>query len=88
MTEHVNHLTRRWFFRECGVGLGAMALGSLLNDPASAAVPDAALAPRKPQYAPRAKSVIFLHGQEGDERWGFEPRLRISAHATGVKGER
>ena len=23
-------LTRRWFFKECGVGLGTVALGSLL----------------------------------------------------------
>ncbi len=55
-------LTRRWFFRECGVGLGSMALGSLLG---SAAMGDVAaganpLAPKKPHFAPKAKSVIFL----------------------------
>ena len=33
--------TRRWFFRECGVGLGAIALGQLLgrSTPAACARP-------------------------------------------------
>ena len=26
------HITRRWFFKQCGVGLGTLALGSLLDD--------------------------------------------------------
>jgi hypothetical protein len=55
--------SRRWFFRECGVGLGAMALGQLLADgqPARAnPAPSDPLAPRPPHYAPRAKRVIFL----------------------------
>src|SRR5277367_5925070 len=46
--------TRRWFFEQCGVGLGAMALGNLLSaaeDP---------LAPKKPQFPAKAKRVIFL----------------------------
>ena len=29
-------LTRRWFFKECGIGLGSLALASLLNDKSSA----------------------------------------------------
>jgi hypothetical protein len=54
-------ITRRWFFRECGVGLGAIALHHLLRDRAVAAPAFAnPLAPRKPHFAPRAKSVIFL----------------------------
>ena len=54
-------ITRRWFFRECGVGLGAIALHHLLRDRAVAAPAFASpLAPRKPHFAPRAKSVIFL----------------------------
>ncbi len=54
-------VTRRWFFQQCGVGLGAMALGSLLQQSASAA-PGATdpLVPRQPHYTPRAKHVIFL----------------------------
>jgi len=53
-------LTRRWFFKECGVGIGAMALGSLLAR-GSARVPGVnPLAPRNPQFPGKAKSVIFL----------------------------
>src|SRR5438046_7530110 len=47
-------IARRWFLQQCGVGLGAMALGQLL------AASENPLAPKKPPYAPKAKSVIFL----------------------------
>jgi hypothetical protein len=56
-------VTRRWFFRECGVGLGAIALGQLLSQAASAAPEKQAtnpLAPKTPHFSPRAKRVIFL----------------------------
>ncbi|HJZ91253.1 MAG TPA: DUF1501 domain-containing protein [Gemmataceae bacterium] len=52
--------TRRHFFRDCGVGLGAMALGSLLGREAQAAPAANPLAPKKPHFEPKAKSVIFL----------------------------
>src|SRR5258708_24495635 len=57
-------LARRWFLRECGVGLGAMALGQLLGKPGRAA--DSAqsltnpLAPRQSHFPGKAKRVIFL----------------------------
>ncbi len=55
-------VSRRWFLKECGVGLGAIALHSLLQDyalgaPANAKNP---LAPRTPHFAPKAKNVIYL----------------------------
>ncbi len=55
-------LTRRWFFRDCGVGLGSIALGSLLGGLAQAAdgPGDDPLAPKTPHFAPKAKRVIFL----------------------------
>ena len=57
-------LTRRWFFKECGMGLGAMALGSLLGENKARAAIDPAghnpLAPRQPHFQGKAKSVIFL----------------------------
>jgi uncharacterized protein (DUF1501 family) len=56
-------VTRRWFFRECGVGLGAIALGQLIGQAGSAATEKAAtnpLAPKMPHFSPRAKRVIFL----------------------------
>jgi uncharacterized protein (DUF1501 family) len=55
--EHAHHLTRRWFLRDCGIGLGALALNALLGETASAADP---LASKKPHFAPKAKRVIFL----------------------------
>src|SRR6186713_3101529 len=64
--EHFNNacrseVTRRWFFKECGVGLGAIALRSLMGGSASAAEGGAtALTPKAPHFAPKAKHVIFL----------------------------
>ncbi len=54
-------IARRWFLRQCGVGLGAMGLAHLLGQSAGAAVkPADPLAPRRPHFAPKAKNVIFL----------------------------
>lgn len=50
---------RRWFFKQCGVGLGAVALRSLLGD-AVAGSPLDPLAPKLSQFAPKAKRVIYL----------------------------
>ncbi len=59
---HPRSVTRRWFFEQCGVGLGAMALSNLLapSGYAGIATPDDPLAPKKPHFPPKAKSVIFL----------------------------
>jgi uncharacterized protein (DUF1501 family) len=55
-------ITRRWFFQQCGVGLGAIALGQLFKQSASAASPASTnpLAPRQPHFPAKAKNVIFL----------------------------
>jgi hypothetical protein len=55
-------ITRRWFFKQCGVGLGSIALGNLLQasgwaSPAALANP---LAPKQPHFPAKAKRVIFL----------------------------
>lgn len=53
--------TRRHFFRDCGVGVGAMALGSLLARDAHAAKERKdPLAPRSPHFPAKAKAVIYL----------------------------
>jgi hypothetical protein len=57
-------ITRRWFFRDCAVGLGALALADLLGgtgraDPSRPELPDP-LAPKRPHYAARAKRVVYL----------------------------
>jgi len=56
-SESAKYITRRWFFRQCGVGLGSIALGSLFN---ASAKPVNPLAVRQPHYQPKAKRVIFL----------------------------
>ena len=53
-------VSRRWFFKECGVGLGAIALKNLLSDNLAAATADNPLAPKKPHFEAKAKSVIYL----------------------------
>jgi hypothetical protein len=54
----INHnISRRWFLKECGVGLGAIALADLLREDAAAADP---LAPKQPHIPPSAKNVIQL----------------------------
>ena len=58
----MNNITRRWFFEQCGVGLGAIALKTLLAESARAEVtaPTDPLAPKPPQFPAKAKNVIFL----------------------------
>jgi uncharacterized protein (DUF1501 family) len=55
-------ITRRWFFQQCGVGLGAIALGELFKQQGMAAsvTPANPLAPRQPHFPAKAKNVIFL----------------------------
>jgi hypothetical protein len=61
--EHPLAVSRRWFLKECGVGLGAIALHTLLGGVAQAASKignDNPLAPKKPQFTGKAKRVIYL----------------------------
>jgi len=54
-------ITRRWFFEQCGVGLGAIALGQLFRENGWAASPALnQLASKQPHFKPKAKRVIFL----------------------------
>jgi len=62
---HPTALARRWFLKDCAVGLGAAALAELAGTSASAA-PQAAiaannpLAPKPPHFPAKAKNVIYL----------------------------
>jgi hypothetical protein len=53
-------VTRRWFFRDCAVGLGAVALAELMREQGWAAPAADPLAPKQPHYAAKAKRVVFL----------------------------
>jgi hypothetical protein len=55
-------LARRWFLKDCAVGLGGIALaqwhsGNVHGQPV---VSHNALAPKQPHFVPKAKRVIFL----------------------------
>jgi hypothetical protein len=58
--ERAEHLSRRWFIEQCGVGMGALALNHLLAGSGYAQQATNPLAPKKPHHQPRAKNVIFL----------------------------
>ena len=60
--QRLRSLTRRQFFRDCGAGLGSLALASLLNQKLFAGpVNDLnPLAPRAPHFPARIKRVIYL----------------------------
>src|SRR4051812_32438756 len=66
-----SHITRRWFFQQCGVGFGTAALAHLLGGRAASAAtgpgasamapaPTGPLAPKLPPFAAKAKRVIYL----------------------------
>ena len=52
-------VSRRWFFKECGVGLGAIALRGLFADNVVGAAANP-LAPKRPHFEGKAKNVIYL----------------------------
>ncbi len=53
-------IARRWFFKQCGVGLGAIALRSLFGEAMAGSVSANPMAPHVPHHAAKAKRVIFL----------------------------
>ena len=53
--------TRRQFLKDSQAGLGALALSSLLGTMPKVEAADNPLAPRAPQFAAKAKHVIYLH---------------------------
>ena len=58
---HLAAQTRRQFFGKCAIGLGGVALTSLLRGNLYGAPAVNPLAPKTPHFAPKAKRVIFLH---------------------------
>jgi hypothetical protein len=63
-TRNLADVTRRHFLSGSGLGLGALALSSLVGKESRADVTIDAMQPlaeRRPQFAPRAKQIIYLH---------------------------
>ena len=58
--EYQRQRTRRWFFKECGLGLGSVALGSLLGRAQAAAPTSNPFTPKPAPHFARAKRVIYL----------------------------
>jgi len=65
-----NLIARREFLRQSGIGIGSIALASLLAEESNAAGTAGAnpsgdannpLAPKPPHFKPRAKNIIYLH---------------------------
>ncbi len=82
MNQHLQGITRRHFFENCGLGLGKLGLasamaggfGNLLK-----AAPTSPLAPKGGYYAPKAKRVIYLFMAGGPsqlELFDNKPKLQ------------
>src|SRR4051795_156134 len=81
MPPHDNNLTlartRRHFFRDCGVGVGAMALSSLLAKGAPERKDP--LRPKKPHFPAKAKAVIYLFMAGAPSQLElFEPKAELN----------
>jgi hypothetical protein len=66
MNQHLVHaqaVTRRYFFGRAGLGVGAMALGSMLQSDgvAKTNAQPGPMSPKPPMIPAKAKSVIYLH---------------------------
>ena len=76
--------SRRDFLRQTGGGFGALALSALMRLDGRAATPVtfdpiSPYLPRKPHFAPKAKSVIFLHmvgGPSQVDTFDYKPLLQ------------
>jgi hypothetical protein len=81
---HPHHVSRRHFFKDCGVGLGKIALAGLLTDrwgnrlSASPLAGTSATTAKSPHFPGRAKRVIhlFMGGAPSQlELFDFKPEL-------------
>ena len=78
--EYLKYRTRRQFFRDCTAGVGTLGLASLLNERlfAESAQQDDPLAPKKPHFAGKAKSIIYLcmaGGPSSPDLFDYKPKL-------------
>ena len=79
--ERARYLTRRWFLRDCGVGLAGIALSALDSRVASAETPGPgnSLGPKLPHFAPKAKRVVYLFQAGGPSQLElFDPKPELA----------
>ena len=81
-TDPLLQTTRRQFFSRCGMGVGSIALASLLSKTGVHAAPQTRfgnpLAPKHPHFAPKAKNIIYLFMAGGPsqlELFDYKPKL-------------
>jgi hypothetical protein len=75
----LQQITRRHLFSQCGLGVGALALGSLMADQRLQAAAPGPGVPKQGGHVPRAKNVIFLFMAGGPsqlEMFDYKPRLQ------------
>ena len=83
LSDALQRITRRHLFGQCAVGIGSLALASLLGESAGAAPPAPTpssdpLAPRPGHFAARAKNIIYLFMAGGPsqlELFDYKPKL-------------
>jgi hypothetical protein len=76
--ERLQSVTRRRFLQQCGTGMGAMALASLLNPRLFAAAPAEAQQAALTHFAPKAKNIIYLFMSGGPSHldlFDYKPTL-------------
>src|SRR5262245_12896195 len=80
--ENLQAITRRHFFGRCALGIGGIALASLLDSSkalgGAATAPANPMAPRPPHFPARAEKVIYLFMAGGPsqlELFDYKPKL-------------
>ena len=84
--DHKQIQSRRDFLNNCANGIGAVALADLFAADGLTAATDALstenpLAPRKPHFAPKAKSVIYMFMEGGPSQFElFDPKPALEKY--------
>jgi hypothetical protein len=77
MIDPLQFITRRHFFSRCALGLGSIALGSLMNQSRASNLANP-MALKRPHFKPRAKNIIYLFMAGGPsqlELFDYKPKL-------------
>ncbi len=80
-SHRLQEITRRHFFGRCAMGLGSMALASMLNEAQGAEAATSLINPMAPKVSPkaaRAKNIIYLFMAGGPsqlELFDYKPKL-------------